>query len=145
MLKKLLLITLLLCVSVLAMTACMPVAREASFPATNWTPIPQATQAQTASREVQIESIEVQVLKSDPVQINAVVTGDLTEACAKLGDSQVRYASNTFQITLLAVSPTDRGCAQVTTPFESTFPLNAIDLPAGTYTVTVNGVSKSLH
>jgi hypothetical protein len=33
------------------------------------------------------------------------------------------------------------GCAQVTTPFETTVPLNTSGLPIGTYTVIANGVS----
>ena len=88
-----------------------------------------------------MQSVEIQVMKSDPLQVNAVVRGSLTESCATLGPSQVQYTSNTFRITVYAVSPTDRGCAQVTVPFETTIALDIRGLPAGTYTVTANGVS----
>lgn len=125
---------------ILVMTACMPVTRVASF--IEPTPAHQTAQTQTASREAQVESVDIEILKSDPVQINAVASVKLPDACTTLGDSQLHYASNTFQITLWAVSPTDRGCAQVITQVGSTYALNAIDLQPGTYTVTINSVSK---
>ncbi len=140
MLKKLLPGLSLLGLLILVMTACVPVTRVASF--TDSTSVPQTTQPQTAVREAQVQSVEIQILKSDPVQINAVARVRLPDACTTLGDSQLHYASHTFQITLWTVSPTDRGCAQVITHVGSTYALNAIDLQPGTYTVTVNSVSK---
>jgi len=140
MLKKLLPSLSLLGLLILVMTACVPVTRVASF--TDPTPAPQTAQPQTAVREAQVESVDIEILKSDPVQINAVASVKLPDACTTLGDSQLHYASNTFQITLWTVSPTDRGCAQVITHVGSTYALNAIDLQPGTYTVTVNRVSK---
>ncbi len=111
MLKKLSPSLVLLALIAAAMTACVPVTRVASF--TNPTPVPQTTQTQTASREAQVESVDIEILKSDLVQINAVASVRLPDACTTLGDSQLHYASNTFQITLWTVSPIDRGCAQV--------------------------------
>ncbi len=119
----------------LAINACIPVTRVVVYPT------PEATQAQTARREAQVQSVEIQVLSAAPAQINAVVRGNLTESCAVLGESQVTYASNTFQITLVAISPTDQGCVQIITPYETTVALNTSGLPAGTYTVNANGVS----
>ncbi len=80
-------------------------------------------------------------MDTDPPQVNAVVRGNLTESCATLGQSDVQYDSGTFHITVYAVSPGDIGCAQVTTPFETTVALDTHGLPAGTYTVIANGVS----
>ena len=140
MLKKLSPSLVLLALIAAAMTACVPVTRVASF--TDPTPVPQTTQTQTASREAQVESVDIEILKSDPVQINAVASVKLPDACTTLGDSQLHCASNTFQIRLWAVSPTDRGCAQVITHVGSAYALNAIDLQPGTYTVTINSVSK---
>jgi hypothetical protein len=125
----------------LAINACIPVTRVVVYPTPNPVSTPQATQAQTARREAQVQSVEIQVLPGTPTRINAVVRGNLTESCAVLGESQVTYASNTFQITVLAISPTDRGCVQIITPYETTVALNTSGLPAGTYTVNANGVS----
>lgn len=100
-----------------------------------------STPAAQVGREAKVRSVEIQVTGTDLADINAVVRGDLTESCATLGESQVEYASNTFRITVYVLSPADRGCAQVITPFETTIPLNTKDLPAGSYTVIANGAS----
>jgi hypothetical protein len=123
----------------MVLTACaplIPAVGVASAPTLNPSSTPPTTQ-----REAQVQSVEIQVLQADPPRVNAVVRGSLTESCATLGQSQVQYASNTFRIAVHAVSPTDRGCAQVTTPFETTIALDTNGLGAGTYTVIANGVS----
>jgi len=132
--------TLITFITVL-LTSCASPVNLTVAPTTQTDPTPQATQPQLTSREAQVQSVEIQTLKTDPPQINAVVHGDLTESCATLGESQVQYSSNMIGITVYAVSRSDIGCAQVTTPFETTIPLNANDLSDGTYTVVANGVS----
>ena len=121
----------------LVLVACAP----AVNPTTVLTSTPQVLQTQTVSREAQVHGVEIQMTNTPPVQVNAVVRGHLTESCATLGESQVEYASNTFRITVYAISPGDRGCVQTTTPFETTVTLNTTNLPVRTYTVIANGVS----
>ncbi len=135
--KILLHLTISLIVADLILAGCAPLVRMADG---NGGATPQP-QAQTTAREAQVQSVEIQSLDTDPPQINAVVRGILSESCATLGQSQVQYGSNTFRIAVYAVSPTDRGCAQVIAPFETTIPLDVRNLPAGTYTVNANGVS----
>src|SRR5574341_199782 len=122
---------------VLVVTACAPAVNPTVVPTLTTQTLP----TQTVSREAQVHGVEIQITNTAPVQVSAVVRGNLTESCATLGESQVEYASNTFQITVYALSPGDRGCVQATTPFETTVPLDVADLPAGTYTVIANGVS----
>ncbi|HEY5982268.1 MAG TPA: NBR1-Ig-like domain-containing protein, partial [Anaerolineales bacterium] len=99
------------------------------------------TPAGLSSAPAPVESVEIQIGQGSPVQVSAVVRGHLTESCATLGESQVAFASNVFKISVVALSPNDRGCAQVVTPFETTIALDTRNLPAGSYTVTANGVS----
>jgi len=117
----------------MALAACSPVDNS-----TDPTITPQS---QTASREAQVQIVEIQIMQENPLQVNAVVRGNLTESCATLDDSRVQYDSNTFRIAVYEVSPTDRGCVQLSTPFETTIALGINNLPAGTYTVIANGVS----
>lgn len=133
--KKLNQITIALGLLVLTLTACLTVTSAKD------TPTPQVTQSQETAREAQVVSLEIQFTTGDPVQVNAIVRGILGEACARLGETQVSYGSNTFMITLLQISPSDRGCEQIITPFEQTIPLDTTGLPAGEYTVKANGVS----
>ena len=120
----------------LVLAACSPLAPATNGPATS---IPGP--AQMTTRPAPVESVEVQILHNSPLQVNALIRGHLTESCATLGGSQVTHAGNVFQIAVVAVSPGDRGCLQVVTPFETTVVLNVGSLPAGSYTVTANGVS----
>ena len=117
----------------------------ACAPSANPTAVPTLTspviQTQTVSREAQVHGVEIQITNTTPAQVTAVIRGHLTESCATLGESQVQYVSNTFQVTVYTLSPADRGCVQTTTPFETTILLNTKDLPAGSYTVIANGAS----
>jgi len=123
------------------LTSCASPVNPTAVPTTYTDSTPQATQPQLTSREAQVQSVEIQTLQTDPLQINAVVHGNLTESCATLGESQIQYSSNTIGITVYVVSRSDIGCAQATTSFETTIPLNTKDLSDGTYTVIANGVS----
>jgi len=138
-LRKLLKTAALICVIALVLIGCTPALSPTDAP----TVIPSSTpERQMTSREAQVQSVVIQTLQTNPPQINAVVRGNLTESCATLGESQVQYASNTFQIMVYVVSPADIGCVQATTPFDTTIPLDTKDLPAGNYTVIANGVSS---
>jgi Ig-like domain-containing protein len=120
----------------LILAACAP-----AVPVTGVGNSPTVGPAQATTRPAPIESVEIQIAQGSPVQVTALVRGHLTESCATLGDSRVVFASNVFQISVVAVSPNDRGCIQIVTPFETTISLDTSNLPAGTYTATANGVS----
>jgi hypothetical protein len=122
------------------LTSCAPVAQNPNLAGGTSVDL-TSTPATPVSREAQVQSVEAQITNTAPVQVNAVVRGNLTESCAVLGETQVEYAANAFQITVYSLSLADRDCAQATMPFETTIPLNSKDLPAGTYTVIANGVS----
>ncbi len=135
--NKLLHITRFLIILGIGLSACAPLAPTdaVSVPSTP-PPMPQTT-----TREAQVLSVDVEVSDTDPVRVNAVLKGNLTESCATLAPSQVSYASNVFVIKAYAATPTDRGCVQVTAPFATTVALDVSKLPAGSYTVIANGVS----
>jgi hypothetical protein len=121
-------------IGLLAAAACAPAVQPTAVPTG------QVIPTQFASREAQVQSVEV---KADAAQVSAVVRGILTESCAKLGESQVQREGNTFRITVYVLSRADIGCAQADTPFETTIPLDTAGLSAGTYTVAANGASAA--
>ena len=123
------------------LVACAPAINPTVVGTVTLVPMPQEIQTRIASREAQVQSVEIQLMDDDPPQVNAVVRGNLTESCATLSESQVQYDSNTIRITVYAVSRQDIGCAQVTTSFETTIAIDTNGLPDGTYTVVANGVS----
>lgn len=141
--KKVLQFALLYSLIILALTACFPVSLAASNPTNVPASTPQEIQSNTTVREAQVDSVEVRFSKIEPLQVWAIVRGNLSESCATLSDPQTSYAANTFQIKVLTLSPTDRGCIQITTPYEQAVALDAANLTTGTYTVIANGVSTT--
>jgi inhibitor of cysteine peptidase len=77
------------------------------------------------------------------VQVHAAVKGDFPDACTSIGTVNQRREGNTIYVELMTTRPADMACAQVITPFEHNIPLDVVGLPAGTYTVDVNGVTET--
>jgi hypothetical protein len=72
------------------------------------------------------------------------ISGELPDACTELGDisQSVDTSGDTVAVTLLIETnrAADVMCAQVLTGFETSVVLDTSDLPAGSYTLDVNGV-----
>jgi len=141
MFRKLFQSIALLLFATLSLTSCASPINPTVASQTQANSTPQPIQTQAASREAQVKSVEIQTVTADSLQVNVVVRGNLEESCATLGESQVQYEPNIIRITIFSVSPSNIGCIQTTTPFETTIPLNTKDLPAGTYSVIANGAS----
>lgn len=137
--------TLLFGLMFLMLTACIPISSVTGIPTSAPAATPQEVQAQPAVREAQVQSVEIQFSQADPQQVNAIVHGNLNDACSTLQSPQVSFESGTFQIKLMVVSPTDRGCIQIITPYEQTIALDTARLTSGTYTVIANGISTTFN
>jgi hypothetical protein len=88
-----------------------------------------------------VDSIEVVTAESFPVQVLVIVRGNLPDGCTQLGDPVVQVTGSTFMMTLPTTRMADAPCTEALTPFEMPFPLDVVDLPAGSYTVDVHGVT----
>lgn len=88
--------------------------------------------------EAIVEDLEVRLLESFPVQVEAVVRGQLPDACTTIQGAEVVSAGPTFRVRLTTARQADRQCAQVLTPFEQVVALNVAGLPAGDYDVRIN-------
>jgi len=84
-----------------------------------------------------VESIDVQVLESMPVQANAVLRGYFPDGCTVIDSYDQAQAGSTIRIRL-TTRRTNTVCAQVVTFFEQSIALNVLGLPAGNYDVRVN-------
>lgn len=119
----------------LALAACGP------------TPEPTATPVEVPSGEevirgtATVESIDIQILESFPVQVRVVAQGLLADGCTTVGEISQELVDNTFMVTINTERPADEVCTQALVPFEETIDLQVRGLPAGTYTVNVNGVT----
>lgn len=96
---------------------------------------------ETEFGEARVESIDIQILESFPVQVNVIARGSLPDPCTAIDEAQTAREGNTFRITLTTRRPAGEVCVQVLAPFEETIPLDVAGLPAGDYLVDVNGVT----
>ncbi|MGD9030165.1 MAG: DUF333 domain-containing protein [Anaerolineae bacterium] len=102
------------------------------------------TQADRPGR-AQIDDVDVQILESFPVQAEVVITGNLPDSCTKIEqiDTRLDTEESIFWVEVRTIRDTDEVCAQALVPFEETVPLDVYGLPAGTYTVDVNGTREA--
>jgi len=89
-----------------------------------------------------VDEIDILILESFPVQINVIARGNLPDPCTEISEVIKEREGDTFFITIKTYrSP--GFCIQVLAPFEEIIPLDVYGLPAGTYTVDVNGVQDT--
>jgi inhibitor of cysteine peptidase len=108
------------------------------------TPSPIVTAVPTAGSVAVVRSIEILLLESFPLQVNAVIRGDLPDAgCTKIASVDQVREGNTFRLTLVTTTDPLALCAQALTPFEQVVSLDVKNLPAGTYTVQAGDVQQT--
>ncbi len=95
------------------------------------------------TRMAGIDSIEIRMLESMPVQVKVIVGGYLSDGCTRIDRITQERAGNDFRIAISTKRPAGVNCPQVIVPFQETIPLDVLGLLAGTYTVTVNRVSDT--
>ncbi len=89
-----------------------------------------------------VDEIDILIFEIFPVQINVIARGNLPDPCTEISEVIQEKEGNTFFITIKTYrSP--GFCIQVLAPFEEIIPLEVYGLPAGTYTVDVNGVQAT--
>jgi inhibitor of cysteine peptidase len=107
-------------------------------------PTPQLPAGDLAEGPAYVDSVDVLIMESFPVQVALVATGSLPDACSSVGRIDITGPEDfVFTIAIISERPADAMCAQVLTPFEQRIDLPVVGLAAGSYTVTVNGVEAS--
>lgn len=95
---------------------------------------------QPSRGQAQVESVDVLIMESFPVQVSVVARGELPDVCTRIDEIISQQSGDTFRIAITTFRQPDEMCAQVTAPFEQAVSLDVAGLPAGTYNVSVNGV-----
>ena len=93
-----------------------------------------------ASELAKVESIEIMVSGSIPVEMQVAARGVLPNDCMRLGEAIVEREDSTFKVTLPAIREEKKQCPESPVSFEKKIPLDVKGLPAGLYTVDVNGI-----
>lgn len=88
-----------------------------------------------------VESIQILLLESFPVQVNARMRGILPDGCTTIDQITTNKSGNDFTIIVTTFRPADAICTEAVVPFDEVVALDVLGLDAGTYNVTANGVS----
>lgn len=92
-----------------------------------------------------VESIEIMVLESFPVQIQVNATGYLPDGCTKMHEITTEKEENTFSVSIRTARPADMFCTEAIVPFREVISLDVYGLKAGLYHVDVNGVTGTFE
>ena len=92
-----------------------------------------------------VDSIDILIMESMPVQVSVVARGNLPDGCTTIGEAATQRDDTIFVVTLTTRRPLDAVCTEALVPYEQAVPLDVAGLPAGVYTVTVNGVSDTFE
>ena len=95
--------------------------------------------------DADVEEVEVLLMESFPIQVAVIARGNLPDGCTEIDDVQTSFdeESKTFSVEITTVRDPDAVCTQALVPFEERIELDVRGLPAGTYTVDVNGVRET--
>lgn len=88
-----------------------------------------------------VDSIQVLTLESFPVQVNVLARGELPDGCTTIDEVISQRVESDYRVVITTLRQPDAVCTQAVVPFEETIPLDVANLPAGTYTVSVNGIT----
>ena len=106
---------------------------------------PTAVEGGVITKEAMVESIEILLLESFPIQVNVLARGNLPDSCTEISEITKERDGDTFRVAITTSRPADRMCAAMLVPFEEVIPLDVVGLPAGVHTVNVNGVSDTFE
>jgi hypothetical protein len=93
-----------------------------------------------------VQSIEIEILNTQPLQANAILRGQLPDnGCTTISSVEQVRDGNVFRISLVTTTDLVALCAQSLTPFEQVVPLDVSNLPAAQYVVNASGIEKSFE
>lgn len=92
--------------------------------------------------EAEISSVDVLILESFPVQVNAMIQGMLPDGCTSIDRIEQQRNDTNFMILVTTARLTTALCMEQRQPFEESVPLDAAGLAAGSYTVAVSGKNQ---
>lgn len=123
--------------------------RRAAFAAVAALPLLACESPTSAAEETDrlvVESVDVRVLESLPVQVSASVKGRLRDECEMVGETTQSRSGNTITVTIATFrdNTSERPCIQETPNVEQDVRLEG-SFPAGTYVVRVNAVERTFR
>ena len=90
---------------------------------------------------IAVTGVSIEIGQEAPVPVEVIIIGEWPDPCAQLAEVQQSVDGARFEITLMA-APAQPDCPHNSDapPFRLALPLNMLPMPAGAYSVVVNGV-----
>jgi len=125
------------------LSACSPFTTIVNSSGEQPTPVVSYSDAPTGYQPITVDKVEVEVGVGSPIPVFVIVSGNLPDPCSQVEHTEIKQDGSNFIINLFATpdkgGPAVDSCIKDPIPFTMSIPLNVIDLPAGSYSVTVNG------
>jgi hypothetical protein len=148
-LKSQLIVVSALCLLILSACTTDPTSPTSLPPQASQTSLPsQASPTETLTpeslRPLAVTAVSIDVGAGSPGLLEIVASGDWPDLCAQLAQITSRIDGMDIQVGLYATAA-DPACPPdyLGVPFRIAIPLNPVELPQGSYTVTVNSVTTS--
>jgi hypothetical protein len=94
---------------------------------------------------VAVEHVEIQVGVGSPALVEIVASGTWPDLCSQVARIDNKMEEEHIDITILASSRADCPPDFLGLPFRLALPLNIVEMPAGIYTISVNGQNTTLE
>lgn len=95
-------------------------------------------------RAAMVDSAEVLILESWPLQARLAIRGNFRDGCERLADVSSERVGNLFQVAVsVGSSKPGEFCTQALMPFEEVLDLDILGLEAGEYLIEVNGAEMA--
>lgn len=129
--------------AILFLSACSPFTTIVSSSGEQPTPVESYDPVSAGYQPITVDQVEVEVGVGSPIPVHVIVSGWMPDPCSQVEHTEIKQDGTNFIITLAATpdvgGPAVDGCIKDPMYFKMGIPLNVVDLPAGSYSVTVNG------
>ena len=94
-----------------------------------------------------VEEVSVIIMESLPATAAVIARGHLPDGCTSIVDilMTIDEEAGLFNVTLGTYRDPEAMCTEALVPFEEVIELPILGLPAGTYTVEVNGMATTFE
>jgi len=127
----------------LLLNACLPIITSADASDEHPVPVVEYDLAASNYQPVTVDDVRVEIGVGSPIPVFVHVSGNLPDPCSQIEHTQIEQNGSTFIINLFATpdigGPAVDGCIKDPIPFTMSIPLSVVDMPAGSYSVLVNG------
>ncbi len=108
-------------------------------------PTQPPTTGEVVIGQAPVDSFDILLMESFPLQAAIVVRGSLPDGCTQLGEMTQVREGNVLRVTIQTQRPSEAICTMALVPFEQRYTLDILGLERGEYSVEVNGVKGSLR